>query len=462
MSPSSVSRIDQPRHTLAILLLIIAFHVGFAAWYASVTPYRTGGVVFLNPSNEKDIGAPDERQHVNYVAHLSQGLGFPIFKPGDPDLYETYQSHQPPLFYLIATAWSKALGIGEFESRESGLKLRALNIILGAGTVAGVFFLGFWGLKNTEISLAAAAFAGLLPMFVALSGAVSNDSLLMLLCTWTLAVAALCMQSGWTWPRVITLGALLGLAFLTKTTALALVPTLIVVLFLKSEFRPGMAKVAASVGIALLFVAPWWARNQSLYHDPLAIKAFSNAFKMSAQKETIVQVIQMRDPGAPAELTYWKDWVGWFTARSFVGTFGYMDIWLNESGTAQGRGPNTLYRFFIALILGLLAASLVALSRERDRLLTPVHVMNAVFFAVVALLFVRFNMQYFQAQGRYLLPAIGPISLAIGMGAIFLAKNRPYVGIACVALTLVGLNGYVVSRLPSEFDKRTSTYFPPR
>ncbi len=442
------------RSTLFVLLGLIAAHIILALSFASATPWRQGGLVRINPSVEKDIGAPDERQHANYIFRLANGEGFPAFNPSDPNLYENYQSHQPPAYYLFAAGWSKLAMASDVETKETGFKLRFLSALLGAATVAGAFFLAFWGFKREDVGLAAAAFAALLPMFVALSGAVSNDPLLIACCTWVLALCARGIRRGWTWKLVIGVGALTGLALMTKTTAVALFPALLVAALVPQEKKPTMAMAAALLGVALLVAAPWWVRNQSLYGDPLAMKAFTDAFQGSAQKEQIVGMIAQSGDGS-AELTYWKDWVGWWTVRSFFGVFGYMDIWMNSSGAAiSQKDPNVLYRFLLVGFIVSFLGWVLATSKPEWKKEWPVQLLNGVFLAVIVLLFVRFNSQYFQAQARYLLPAMGPIACGVGIGLAFLFKKRSSGAWVAIAVVLLGVNLYALSNLSGEFDKR--------
>jgi 4-amino-4-deoxy-L-arabinose transferase-like glycosyltransferase len=451
------------RITLGLLFAIILAHVVIAAGFAVETPYRSPGILLSYPSSNggpnfvKDIGAPDERQHVNYVQHLMDGLGFPVFNPTDPNLYETYQSHQPPAFYVLATGWSKLMGASDLSSQDSGIKIRSLNVVIGSITIAGVFFLVFWGFASEGIALVATAFAALLPMFAALSGAVSNDPLLFCLCTWVLALLTLAAKNGWSWKLAIGIGVLTGIALLTKTTALALLPIILLALVFKGAKRPSPAMVCASAVVALVIVGPWWVRNQNLYHDPLAMQAFTNAFKGSAQKEGILAVIQSSQPDANPEITYWKDWVGWWTSRSFFGVFGYMDLWLNERGTSSTspNSPNALYRLLLAATFLCAVGWLVSLKAADSKQRVLANTLNGAFFLVVLILFLRFNNQYFQAQARYLLPAIGPIAGAFAVGLAELTKRRTYVALGAVLLIFGGIDGYALSRLPAEFSRRT-------
>lgn len=472
--------------TLALLIGLIVAHIVLAANYATSTPYRQAGALLGlgKPQKVQDIGAPDERQHVNYVKRLLAGKGFPVFSPTDSNLYETYQSHQPPLFYLLAACWCKVTGAADLDHRDDGLKLRALNVLIGAGSVAGVFFLAFWGFRNPEVALSAAAVTALLPMFTALSGAVSNDPLLILLCTWVLAITAKCLRDEWSWKRIAAIGILTGLAFLTKTTALALAPVLLLAAFLPQEKdipveqedsstletldkldrarkpKAALPMILVSGLIALAMVGPWWVRNQKLYHDPFAITAFNAAFKGSAQKADLVKSIEAMDPGSSGELTYWKDWVGWWTARSFVGVFGYMDIWLNERGTSftgaseKGNAPNTLYRLMLACLVLCVLGWVIAVTKEEWQESKSVQIMNAAFSVVVLLLFLRFNMQYFQAQARYLYPAIGPIACGVAVGAWQLLGKWQKFALPAIALIFVSVNVSALEQLPSAFSQR--------
>jgi 4-amino-4-deoxy-L-arabinose transferase-like glycosyltransferase len=448
----------RPQHLLTFLILI---HVGLAGWYNAVTPYRTPGILLSQrdpetggPARALDIGAPDERQHVNYVAHVYQGRGLPVFRPTpeDPGLYETYQFHQPPLYYYLAAGWMRVLGARttDLTHPADGARLRAFNHLVGAATVAGVFFLGFWGYRRADVALAGAVIAALLPMHVALSGAVSNDPLLFCLCTWVLAAVVRGLQQGWTQSLGLWVGLLTGLALVTKTTAIALLPTLLATVMLKEgAARPDRRVLLTTVGLTLLPAIPWWVRNIRLYGDPFTLGAFQEAFVGTAQARVFIEGF-----GA---LGYWVDWVGWWTARSFFGVFGYMDIFLNEAGTPRtGPGaPNTLYRILIVLALVLSAAWLDTLRRDRWASVRSSQFVNGLFLVVVLGLFLRFNGQYFQGQARYLFPAIGPIAVFMGVGLLHLAHKWRTPATSAVAAALLSLNLYALDRLPGEFDRRT-------
>ena len=444
---------------LAIGLAVI--HLVLACVYASLTPYRTAGILLgqRDPATGQfqsvpDVGAPDERQHVNYTIHLQQGNGFPVLNPEDPKLAENYQAHQPPLFYILHAGWTRLTG-ADLTNSASGLAARSLNALIGAATVLGAFFLGLWALRRSDVGLVAASFVALLPMNTALSGAVSNDPLLFCLCTWALALMAKGCTLGWTMKLAIGLGLVVGAAILTKTTAIALLPCLLVAVWL-SEVRPTATQIVACSLLVALVSGPWLARNHLTYGDPLALTAFNDAFKNSPSRELMTQVATVQNPDKDPNLAYWMDWVGWWTARSFYGVFGYMDVFLNERGTpSTGRmSPNSLYRMLLAL--GALAVALWALALQRGEWKEHrrMHWLLGIFLLVIVVLFVRFNMQYFQGQARYLFPAIAVFGVGLGVGTINVSRGRLMPALATVILILGALNAYALIRLPGEFAKR--------
>jgi len=426
------------------LIVIGLLFVGWALAFAAITPYRQSGFLRYQrnaegmPMRTIDVGAPDELQHVNYIRHLMDGKGFPVLKLDDPNLGANYQSHQPPLYYLIAAGWSRLFG-ADLRHDQSKLVIRSLNILIGLGAIAGVYFGLIWSFRKEAIALAGAAITGLLPMMIALHGAASNDPLLFLLCTWVVALSIRAVQLGWTMKVGLTVGALTGLALLTKTTAVALMPIVMLALYLgrngTPKLKPGV--VAATILIPLLFAAPWWMRNQQLYGDPLGLQLFTSAFQGSPQAGMFIDGL-----GAKA---YWVDMVAWWTGRSFIGVFGYMDIFLFE--TMRSEQAAALYRFLLALFGCLGLASAVGMMSTQDQarkdgVPRPAAFvwLGGAFLLLIVLLFLRFNAQYFQGQARYLFPAILPIAGFLAVGAVTIFRKKPEIAWAALTLGLTALD----------------------
>ncbi len=484
-------KIESGTTRLAYLLVAILalIHLVLSIVYANVTPYRTPGylAVFRTVPYQRDqagrwslvwqpvpdVGAPDELAHANYVINILQGNGLPVYQieipdpahPGqmirNPNLDRIYENHQAPLYYLAAAGFARIVGIDATSAAHpaKGLPLRYVNGIFGALTVIGVFFLAYWGLRRKDVAILAAAITALLPMNIALSGAVSNDPLLFCLCTWTLAVCALVLQQGWTPIRYVLVGLLVGLALLTKTTAFALLPIVLLVWIIK---KPSLIGAITSVALTGILVAPWFVRNQKLYGDPIGLKSFQQLFAGELSTHDFINAIS----GTP--LNHWFNYVGWFTARSFFGVFSYMDIFLNERGVSYTgpaneygvNAPNTLYRILMALAAIAIVGCIAAVFSDREKVNRRYHVMNTVFLLLVGIIFIRYNIWFFQPQARYLFPAIGPIAISLSMGAIYLAKSRKLWVCGAIFALLLLLNVSALMRLPGEFAKRVDPPLP--
>ncbi|MBS1722111.1 MAG: glycosyltransferase family 39 protein [Armatimonadetes bacterium] len=434
------------RDWVPVAVIAIVF-TAFCTAFNLATPYRKPGILLhqrnpdRTPVQVQDVGAPDERQHANYVSTLMQTGQLPVLHPGDSNLYESYQSHQPPLYYFLAAGWCKVTG-SDPANPDQGFPLRLLSTLLGVGTLAAIFLGARWAGASLPMAWASCAFV-LMPMSVALHSAVSNDPLLFLLCAWTLALAMKGAKEGWTFKSALIVGVLTGLALLTKTTALALVPV-VVVDYWATRPKEGATKSLMALFGGMLVVVPIWLRNMSLYGDPFAMKAFNAAFTGSPQASLFIEQL-----GA---FPYWSQMVLWWTARSFIGVFGYMDVFMFE-GMGMDRS-NALYVALWVVLAIPLAVGAVAAMRAKETKVAVVT--NALFLLIVTLLFVRFNMQYFQGQARYLYPALAPLAWCFGLGMVKLSKTRATVSWIVAVAFLVLLDVAAYTELLSGFARRAT------
>jgi len=203
------------------LAVIIAFYLVFGFAYALCTPLWE---------------VPDEPAHFNYVKHLAEGQGLPILQPGDwdaaylerlkaakfpPDLSidaVRYESHQPPLYYMLATP--VYLATRGLTLSQQVVALRLLSTALGAVLLvivyatAGMLFPG-----DRLIALAVPAFVATIPQHIAMSAAMNNDTLAEVVLSATVLLLLLTMRDGLTIKQGVATGILLGLALLTKEVA---------------------------------------------------------------------------------------------------------------------------------------------------------------------------------------------------------------------------------------------------
>jgi Tfp pilus assembly protein PilF/4-amino-4-deoxy-L-arabinose transferase-like glycosyltransferase len=173
----------------------------------------------------------DGPQHLDYVSYIQDHQRLPNAREG-------WEMFQPPLYYVIC---AKLLDLGRWKAFEpSGMMLlRFLSLAIGAVNLALIFiglrliFPGAW--KKALAGLVLAAF---LPAQICLLHYTTNETLSALFVT-----AALCLglhllrarQPWWGWYGV--LGIALGLALLSKASALLAVPAVLGALAMKLMLR---------------------------------------------------------------------------------------------------------------------------------------------------------------------------------------------------------------------------------
>lgn len=184
----------------------------------------------------------------------------------------------PPLYPLVLSAVSWLGGTGVMSHR-------VLGVGLGAVTIALVGLLGR-RLGGDRLGLWAAGICAVYPTMVAVDGALMSETLYGPLVAGSLLAATSLLER----PRrrvAVGLGALIGLAALTRSEALLLVPLLGLPVALRGG--PGWPVRAALVaaGCAVV-VLPWTARN---------LDAFGRLVPISNNDSTVVA-------GANCPLTY--------------------------------------------------------------------------------------------------------------------------------------------------------------
>jgi 4-amino-4-deoxy-L-arabinose transferase-like glycosyltransferase len=404
--------------------------------------------------------SPDELGHAEYIRYVAAHHRPPVF--GAAGL--AYEAHQPPLYYFLAapvwtaagscreptrlplTEWRQRPGIWVLAGRAArqGRAVRLLTTLIGA---AGLAFL--WELVSVLypgdrwLRLAATALAAFLPMRLALAAAVSNDMLLEALFTASLLVMARMIRYGYTHRRAVALGAALGAALLTKTTAALLLLPALITLWLVRRSRPFDARLFVGgclrvFGVALLLAGPWLLRNRLLYGDFLAAHAFAAYFQQTqSTPEAMMARVGLTTAG------YWSKVVGPWTYSSFWGVFGPFTVWM----------AHPVYR---ALAVPSLLAPLGLLFQARRGRWTTDKPQRAIWgvlslsFVLVLLGYVRYNQLIVEPQSRFLFPAMAPISLCLAGGWLALAPRRARaaaalsVGIGTAALAIYAVAGAIL------------------
>ncbi len=408
--PSFSTRAD------SLARLVIALYLVVGALYAVLTP---------------SWQVPDEPAHYNYARYIAEHSRLPELRQGDypaeyleeikarrfpPDMsIESirYESHQPPLYYVLAALVYRLCVGGEIPLP---LGLRAFSLLLGAATLWVGYRLArdlFPG--KPWLALGALAFAAFLPMHLAMTAAVNNDvmsDLLLNLIVWRVLV----MRAGdWSPRRALALGALLGLAFLTKMQSYVAFGVTFGALAwdwfaarreLATRLTIGRAVGYAAIMLSasLLIAAPWLARNVLLYgpNDPLGLLRHD---QVVAGQLTTFQYIAEHGSMALARAFLLT------TFRSFWGQFGWMGVVL----------PERIYLVFgiisILVLVGAISAAIRVL-RARCAATLPWRglALCALWMLITALGYLWWNTKYLQHQGRYLFPALIPIGCTFALG----------------------------------------------
>jgi 4-amino-4-deoxy-L-arabinose transferase-like glycosyltransferase len=419
--PAERATRNAERGTLFVLAFTLVAYLALAIGYATLTP------IWQNP---------DEPAHFTYIAFVARTGGLPELTAGDWDsaLLERlkngrlqpgdsvdairYEAWQPPLFYLLA---APLVRIGPLDDPAALVpRVRGFDIVLGALTLGVAYAAGREILNRQQAVAVPLAMVGI-PMFTAVSAAISADPLANLLSAAIVLVLLRALLQGINrsrWP--LGVGVLLGLGLLTKLALAIFVPLALIVVLVRSAKK--LRDCGVLIGSAMVVVLPWTVHQVTTYGwaDPLA-----------TSRHAAVVLDQPRFPGLSPE--YVANFLT-ISFHSFWAQFGWMGV----------VAPDRLY-----LTYGL--ATLVALAGlvlQRRRLGEPAYVLLLATLAAAMLAYVGYNLTFEQPQGRYLFTALVPLCvlLVVGWSAWLPERTPAWAGLA-IPLVLVGLNTYALLRV---------------
>jgi 4-amino-4-deoxy-L-arabinose transferase-like glycosyltransferase len=447
------------------LVLILFAYLVVATIFAVVTPAWQ---------------APDEPAHYNYVAHLAGADGLPVLHLGDydQDYLERlkaerfppelpihplrYEFHQPPLYYITAIPafW---LGGGNL------IVLRLYSVLLGAGVLVLIYACARTLLPyQPAIYLGATAFAALLPMHVAMMAAVNNDGAAELLIAGSLLALFRWMRTQFDpstpsgqkghqgTAQLLLVGMLVGLALVTKATAYVLLPVTAIAVIAGSIAQPrgipgrtsaSPAPVRLTINLFLLLAPalaiglPLWLRNVTVYGPGDFLGLQWHDLVVVGQPRT-GDWIQQNGWNA-----YWER--AWhFTFNSFWGVFGWLGIFMERRIYLLFLLVSGAISIGVAWAAARVARGRVALSRFQ---LWGLAVLALLLLAVVAS-YGWYNLQYVQHQGRYLFPALLPISMLVAVGWREVLRP-PVSAVAGLLAAATGMGLAVMGLLGGDLDK---------
>lgn len=372
---------------------------------------------------------PDEAAHRDYIRLIVEERGPVRFVEKDPARFET---HQPPLYYLLCVPVYLATSGGVFPLRLVAALLQLLTIGVVYRAVRDLFP------ERPYLALAAAGFAAFLPTQAQLAGAINNDALTTLVCAALFWRLGLLVKAGQDLRGALVIGALLGIGLWTKLSVLQLLPAIVLaygvaVRARHVEPKPAALHLAVTLGLALLIASPWLVRNTLLYGDPLTLKIY----RSTGPNFTPAQIM------AGFGWSF-RDYLSQVGVRSFA-TFWYF-LPPNLPPQRFTGSP-----WFLLIVLTIALGGLWGTYRWwRDADAAARRVVG-LFLAGIFLLvpfFAQFVLTVFQAQGRYFLPALLPIALVTCLGWGTLAGRRQSRGALAVPALLLALTVYAVTGGP--------------
>ncbi len=406
-----------------LLILILALFLILGTCYALVTPV---------------FEASDELWHYPMVRHLADGNPLPV-QTFDPETAGPWkqEASQPPLYYWVAAALTFWIDTSDMEvirrlnphvdngviTPDGNINLvvhdpdvdrhgvilavrviRLASVVMGAVTVYMTYQLGKQvAPRRPEISLGAAAAVAFTPMFLFISGAVNNDNLAIMLAAISLVLLVALVQGPPATPRAelgrtLLIGAVIGLALLTKEGTFALLPLAWGVLFIRKWVlkassasdhalspRLLLRLLYSSLGsflilmLPVLLIAGWWYyRNVLLYGDWLGWNAF---IAVLGQRPQPASLAQLWDERAGFLMSYWGLFGGvnvpmwnWIyqllNALLLVAIVGFMAYvgqqaltWrmrpLRPLGSFAGRLLDLVVQYFALLVCLLFSAAVI-------------------------------------------------------------------------------------------------------
>jgi len=333
------------------------------------------------------IGAGDTAEFAQAVIpnpNFARGIGVNLAAGPDNKNMYVHTAEQNPRHLA---SWAQAMW-----------RVRLLSLALGLVTVAGSCALArqLWP-TNRRWQVTAVALILFNPTFLYLSSGVTNDTLLIALCTWSFVLLGQLLASddpavGWREP---VLALLIGAAVLTKQTGVILLPPALLVLGERARRQQwSWAKLGVVLVAGLVVVTAvggwWYLRNGLLYGDTLALAAH-NALPPA---ENVLERLQFSLAQS------------WGAFKSYWAAFGWATIFVEPAW----------YLFFAGLTLVGLAGWL-RLSPRLPRLafLKLHHVLWLAVLLNGALMLV-WLWRTAAPYGRLLFPVIAPLSCLLVLG----------------------------------------------
>lgn len=383
--------------------------------------------------------APDEVWHDAYVRWLAQGNGLPSM--ADDASGAGQEVAQPPLYYAVAALLRLPFDDGDWHTRlwhnphfgyqaldnaldnknmlihteaeaatSAALAIRVTrltSLLFGILTVLAAWGLGYETFQTRKGALLTAALVAFHPQFIFICGVINNDSSAAALTTVTLWATARVCRCGLTPYRAAILGVFVGLAALSKTSALALFFVIGAALCWQAwrerlPWKILLLPLCLYVALAFAVGGWWYARNLWLYGDLLGTSRHFDTLWRNPQPKSILELVS----DIPLLI------------RSFWGAYGWGHVFWPEwvyvllTLLAGGCLLYGIWRAFCRMRARLSGATL----REAVDVTGGIYLLGLVWCAVIGAALLYWMREVDAPHGRLFFPAIGAWALLMAYG----------------------------------------------
>lgn len=341
--------------------------------------------------------------------------------------YPNQMTQHPPLYYgLLAGvllvvpgeeswAWDQVVGL-----------LRLTNVVL----LAPLPLLAWAAVRPVTRSAAVAVAASTVPLLVPglsrVGAAINNDNLLTLLGSSLIVLLVRVCLGDVRLKLGVLVGAITGMALLTKGLALAFPPVVLCAYVIGWWRQRGSFPWVATLGaqaVAFAVGGWWWVRN---------VVRFDALQPVGVGPEALAEIRGPRTPDSvPRDLFEFVDGFFGEISRRIVAWLGLLE-------------PPLFPYWLAALIMGIVGVGVVVCVARRKRSPAPLGVTLVAILPTLGILAIvaygvygsyRWNLQFNGSQGRYLYPGIVGISLVTAAGwSAVAARARRWLPLAFVLL----------------------------
>lgn len=416
----------------------IAFLFIFTFLWAAIQPFNA---------------SPDEQMRYDIIEYICAHGRLP--HGGDPEIrneiWGISYAFNPIISYMISALFVKITSLFTTEGTALILAARLVNVLFTTGTGCLVLKIANRLFQEKEEKWLFTILITMLPGFLFVGSYVNNDAMAIFSTAWICYSWVRYLEEGWSVRNCIWLGIGLSLCFLSYYNAYGWILVSFLFFTFTALFCEGKPwnfshwlKRGILVAAVALMLAGWWfVRNALLYHgDILGMKTSSQYAQQYAQEG--FKPSERLTPKRQGYSVWGMMWIhpgtwqhNWLITVlvSFVGTFGYMTIfmpytmskiyWLVYIAGGAGIlfslrmfGFHRIYAWNTATAIGGTNVKVKSLAItkawDKERIFNLAMLAAAI---IPPILLLQYSWASdFQAQGRYILPMLLPMMYFITKG----------------------------------------------